>query len=91
MPYVTCGRCGVKTFSVAYWSSVDYCDTCGTRFPRAARKVVSVARLGRLVAPPSAREEGRLPRADDQRGRDTAEALPPQEAAGSPDTTTLQG
>ena len=73
MPYVTCGRCGVKTFSVAYWSSVDYCDTCGTRFPRAAR------------------EEGRLPRADDQRGRDNAEALPPQEAAGSPDTTTLQG
>ena len=66
MPYVTCGRCGLKTFSVAYWSSVDYCDSCGTRFPRARRKVVSIARLSRLAAPlrASTREEGRLPRAD---------------------------
>lgn len=66
MPYVRCGRCGLKTFSAAYWSSVDYCTGCGARFPRARRKVVSIVRYRRLAAPPtgSPSDEGHLPRAD---------------------------
>jgi hypothetical protein len=66
MPYVTCGRCGLRTFSAAYWSSVDYCDNCGTRFPRTRRKVLSITRLRRLPAAPASfrSEAGRRPDAD---------------------------
>ena len=67
MPYVRCGRCGLKTFSAAYWSSVDYCDTCATRLPRARRRVVAIAGLRRFGALPGASgpDAGRLRRADD--------------------------
>ncbi len=48
MPYVRCGRCGVRTFSASYWSSVDYCGGCGAEFPRPPREVVSVVRYRRI-------------------------------------------
>lgn len=52
MPYVTCGRCGLRTFSAAYWSSVDYCDGCGMQFPRTPRRI-SVARVRQLMVRPA--------------------------------------
>ncbi len=66
MPYVRCGRCGLRTFSASYWSNVDYCAGCGAEFPRPPRKAVSVIRHrhrgnlpGRSAADgPRAREAG---------------------------------
>ena len=52
MPYVSCARCGLRTFSVSYWSNVDYCAGCGAEFPRPPRKAVSIARYHRFGALP---------------------------------------
>ena len=57
MPYVKCGRCGVKTFSAAYWSNVDHCAGCGVEFPRERRGVASIARYGSPVTPPSSSQQ----------------------------------
>lgn len=71
MPYVKCGRCGLKTFSAAYWSNIDYCAGCGAEFPVVRRKVVSIARYRSPLTPPTSsqpdRGDPRLPDADDQR------------------------
>jgi uncharacterized protein (DUF983 family) len=37
MAYVQCTRCGLTAFTVAYWSSTDYCGRCGAELPRPAR------------------------------------------------------
>jgi hypothetical protein len=34
MPYVTCPRCGLHTFTAARWSNVDHCDRCDAELPR---------------------------------------------------------
>jgi len=33
MPYVTCPRCGVRTFTAAYWSNREHCGNCGRELP----------------------------------------------------------
>ena len=33
MAYVNCVRCGLPAFTVAYWSSVEYCARCGAQLP----------------------------------------------------------
>lgn len=33
MPYVTCPRCGISTFSAAYWSNREHCGNCGKELP----------------------------------------------------------
>jgi hypothetical protein len=38
MPYVRCPRCGLNTFSAAYWSNVDHCGRCDTELPRPERR-----------------------------------------------------
>ena len=69
MPYVTCGRCGLRTFSAAYWSNVDGCAGCGAKLPRARRKLVPIARRGDGVTAPSLAPPdqggGHFARADD--------------------------
>ena len=30
MPYVNCSKCGVRSFALAPWSTVDHCPTCET-------------------------------------------------------------
>jgi transposase-like protein len=34
MPYMRCPRCGLSTFSVAGWSTVDRCERCEAELPR---------------------------------------------------------
>lgn len=36
MPYVRCQHCGLTSFSVAQWSSIDYCSACHAELPRSA-------------------------------------------------------
>ena len=36
MPYVRCQHCGLTSFSVAQWSSIDYCSVCHAELPRSA-------------------------------------------------------
>jgi hypothetical protein len=36
MPYVRCERCGLTSFSAAYWSSIDECGRCHAALPRLA-------------------------------------------------------
>ena len=67
MPYVRCGRCGLRTFSASYWSNVEYCAGCGAEFPRRPRKAVSVIR---------SRHVGNLPR------RSASDGPPAREASG---------
>jgi hypothetical protein len=33
MPYLRCPSCGLITFSVAYWSSIEQCEGCGEPLP----------------------------------------------------------
>ena len=33
MPYVTCPRCGLRSFTAAYWSNREQCGNCGTELP----------------------------------------------------------
>ncbi|MBB4661904.1 hypothetical protein [Conexibacter arvalis] len=33
MPYIACPRCGVRTFTAAYWSNREHCGNCGTELP----------------------------------------------------------
>jgi hypothetical protein len=39
MGYVRCPTCGLIAFSVAGWSSIDYCARCGTKLPMGRRAV----------------------------------------------------
>ncbi|HEX4719778.1 MAG TPA: hypothetical protein VH300_14725 [Thermoleophilaceae bacterium] len=39
MTYVQCPTCGLIAFSVARWSSIDYCARCGTKLPMGRRAV----------------------------------------------------
>ena len=39
MPYLRCPRCGLSTFSAAYWVSVDRCGGCDAELPRPRRFV----------------------------------------------------
>lgn len=39
MAYVTCSKCGLNAFTVAYWSSVDHCGRCGAELPHPRRSV----------------------------------------------------
>jgi hypothetical protein len=64
MPYLKCGRCGLTTFSAAYWSNVDYCAGCGERFPRSLREAATSVRHRRAAKDPggdrpSGEEHGR--------------------------------
>jgi hypothetical protein len=45
MAYVKCVRCGMTSFTVAYWSNIDHCGRCGAELPRPA--VRSAARSPR--------------------------------------------
>jgi hypothetical protein len=36
MPYVRCQHCGLTSFSVAQWSSIDHCSGCHAELPRSA-------------------------------------------------------
>ncbi len=67
MPYIRCGRCGLRTFSASYWSNVDYCSGCGAEVPRPPRKVLSVERY---------RHHGNLP------GGSASDGPRPREARG---------
>jgi len=33
MPYVTCPRCGLRTFTAARWSNREHCGNCGVELP----------------------------------------------------------
>ena len=37
MPYVNCTACGIRSFALAPWSSVDRCPTCDTPLPVASQ------------------------------------------------------
>lgn len=37
MPYLRCPRCGLYTYTAAYWSSVEYCGRCHAELPRPSR------------------------------------------------------
>jgi hypothetical protein len=37
VPYIHCPSCGLRTFSVAYWSSTEECERCGEPLPRQSR------------------------------------------------------
>jgi ribosomal protein L37E len=39
LPYVTCEQCGLVSFSVARWLTVDYCGQCGAELPRRGRRM----------------------------------------------------
>ena len=48
MPYVTCGQCGLATYAVAHYSTVELCPRCGGKLrPRPAEG----AALSRELAP----------------------------------------
>ncbi len=59
MPYVTCPRCGVRTFSAAYWSNREHCGNCGQELP--APRSLSPARH---QAPGRQEFSGRVVRGD---------------------------
>lgn len=50
MPYVSCPRCGHRTFSVAYWSNREHCGNCGRELP--SPRTVSDERLKSALAQP---------------------------------------
>jgi hypothetical protein len=59
MPYVTCPRCGLRSFSAAYRFSRDHCAGCGSELPRPpARAPDAFMRQRRFAGPfaASARE-----------------------------------
>ena len=63
MAYVECVRCGLTAFTVAYWSSTDYCGRCGAELPHPARGITPISQHPRFLAAPErwhagAREEG---------------------------------
>jgi hypothetical protein len=53
--YVQCPQCGLICFSVAYWSSVEYCGRCGAELPHPSRGGASPPR-------PRSRAAGEAPR-----------------------------
>lgn len=50
MAYVVCTRCGMTEFTVAYWSTVDYCGRCGEELPHPRRSVEPIARHSGFLA-----------------------------------------
>ena len=60
MPYLVCGRCRMKTYSAALWSSIDECPACGRDLRRSRRSdgpsevvpLTAHARFSRAVATP---------------------------------------
>jgi hypothetical protein len=76
MPYVRCQHCGLTSFSVAQWSSIDYCSGCHAELPRsalAARRrsrsdVESEVRERLYIAPGRRTAVGRIDRVAAWRG-----------------------
>lgn len=76
MPYVRCQHCGLTSFSVAQWSSIDYCAGCHAELPRSApgtrrrsRPDVESDLRARLYTAPGRRTAvGRIDRAAAWRG-----------------------
>ena len=64
MAYIECPGCGLIAFSVARWSSIDYCARCGTTLPmgRRAVPISSHPRFRRM------RPQSREPAVDDADG-----------------------
>jgi hypothetical protein len=60
MPYVSCEKCGLTTFSAAYWARVDYCTRCGAELPRRAPSPGTHSRPP-APRPREARRPGRPP------------------------------
>jgi ribosomal protein S27E len=50
MAYVECVRCGLTAFTVAYWSSTDYCGRCGAELPHPSRGVTLISQQVRSAA-----------------------------------------
>ena len=65
MAYVVCTRCGLTGFSVAYWSTVDYCGRCGAQLPHPRWHVEPIGHHPRFLARPDA---GRAAGSDDTDG-----------------------
>lgn len=67
MAYVKCSRCGLIAFTVAYWSSTDYCGRCGAQLPRPSSGATPISKHPRFLAgpraAPSARGDDRRPSA----------------------------
>lgn len=55
MAYVQCVRCGLTAYTVAYWSSTDYCGRCGAELPRPVRGATPISRHPRFLAEPEAK------------------------------------
>ena len=51
MPYVSCIRCGLQSYSAASWSNRDYCTACGAELPRPRHVRPDAAQLRLLRAP----------------------------------------
>jgi hypothetical protein len=43
MPYVRCIRCGLRIYTAALWSNVEYCGNCGAQLPRPKRGPTVIA------------------------------------------------
>jgi RNA polymerase sigma factor (sigma-70 family) len=58
MPYLNCARCGVATFSAAYWSSVERCANCGAELSRSSRRIESLPEFNAWRQPLGGEEDG---------------------------------
>ena len=59
MADVRCRRCGLATFSVAYWSSVEYCRPAESRPALSDGMPRAIARQPRLLAGQQPTQPGR--------------------------------
>jgi hypothetical protein len=50
MPYVSCARCQLRTYSAALWAATDVCPRCDSELPRPRGTVISLFDPPRRVA-----------------------------------------